>query len=98
MNYGRPVSGKELTDVLNSDKATISNMIKLLIKDGFLIETRDEKDRRIKNVQIASKVLPLCSIVAKSEQEFLSKLFKGIDKKELEVFNTILDKINKNLG
>lgn len=46
---------KSLADLLVNEKSTAFEIIKRLIRDGLLSEELDEKDRRIRRVQLTSK-------------------------------------------
>ncbi|MCF3932442.1 bifunctional helix-turn-helix transcriptional regulator/GNAT family N-acetyltransferase [Acuticoccus sp. M5D2P5] len=48
-------SARDLADSLRLDKSTVSRMLKRLIREGYLAETRDARDTRVKRLSLTDR-------------------------------------------
>ena len=96
-NKDRDVFQRDLEEVLNLRRATISNILKKMEANEYIVRETDKKDLR-------SKKIILTDLAIKRYQKGLNHLrdiekiaTKDIEKKDLEIFNDIIDKMIFNI-
>lgn len=100
MNIARsktPPTQKELADKLGVSAAAISNAIKRLEADGYVLREAVGDDMRKNTVTLTDKGI---KITKKSKDIFENidrKMFSGVTDAEFEVFCRCLYKINENM-
>ncbi|MEM7525233.1 MAG: helix-turn-helix domain-containing GNAT family N-acetyltransferase [Pseudomonadota bacterium] len=52
---GRATTARDLSDLLRREKSSVSRLLKKLIQTGDVVETLDEKDSRIKRLNLTTK-------------------------------------------
>lgn len=97
-NNNRPLTSVEIVDLLNSDKATISDIVKRLEIKGYITKEKNKKDNRQVFINISDTAKHLCVKVKNAEENVINDLFKNIEKKEILVFKKVIDKIEKNIN
>ncbi len=90
----RQLTINEIIFSLNSDKATISQIIKNLEKKEMIVISKDYIDKRKKNISLSDKMKKKCFKLKEIEEEFLSDVFKELNKNEIKELNLILNKID----
>ena len=80
---------KDLLSLLDVSKGTLSNMVKLLVKKGFLTRESDKEDKRIKRLMLTSKGKKAIKINDKIRQRVMAYILRKVSKKELDTFLTI---------
>lgn len=83
----------DIVDELNSDKATISIIVKKLIDKGMVYKVADISDKRKKYIKLTDEMLRKCSQLKKIEYQFEKDIFKNITEEEQEIFESILNKM-----
>lgn len=78
-------------------KSHVSKAVEQLIKRGFLIGTKDEKDRRQIHLKLTENINEAVEDIRKRQLEFVEKLNKGIDEEERRIFDKIFQKITENV-
>lgn len=88
---------RDLEEVLNIRRATISNILKKMEANEYILRETDKKDLR-------SKKIILTDLAIKRYQKGLNHLrdiekiaMKNIDKKDLEIFSNVIDKMIINI-
>ena len=87
---------KEIAETVFKDYASITRMIELLVKKGFLKRSFHDKDRRRFNLKLTStgeqlceKLIPIISVNRKTALE-------GLTQKEMMTLSRLLQKITDN--
>ncbi len=93
MSEEKELNINEIIFELNSDKATISQVIKNLEKKEMVNIKQDELDKRKKNISLTNKMINNCLELKKIEEEFLKDIFKNLTDKEKKEFERILNKL-----
>lgn len=88
-----PVSAKSLVEKLNSDKATISGVVRRLINAGFLTEQKNPEDKRETLLFLSGDSARLCESIMELEAEFNDRIFSEMDNSELEQLSALLKKV-----
>lgn len=88
-----PISAKSLVEILNSDKATISGVIKRLVASGFITEHKNPEDKREVLLFLSGNSSSMCELVMELETEFNDYIFSDLDSSELDQLDTLMKKI-----
>lgn len=81
----------------NMKKSTVSKLLSSMEEEKFISRKSIEKDARYKKIIIGEKAKELKCEIFKEKDEITMKLFENVTIDELEVFNNVLNKINRNL-
>ncbi len=93
MSEKKELNINEIIFELDSDKATISQVIKNLEKKGMVNIKQDDLDKRKKNISLTNKMIKNCLELKKIEEDFLEDIFKDLTEKEKKEFERILNKL-----
>lgn len=85
----------ELARALFINKSSVARALKELCERGFVERRPNEKDRREMLVYPTQKMLDILPRVREVGSLWTSLLFDGIDKAELEHFESVLNKIRE---
>lgn len=91
---------KTLTDICQytqMNKGHVSTTLDSLVKQGYLVCERDEKDRRFVKYSLAESSEQLCNEMERLWSELMADVVKGIDSHSLEIFKQVSEQIDKNL-
>lgn len=86
---------KEFEQLLHLAQSTTAGVVKRLEQKGYVHTATDNQDRRIKNVQITSEGLQLCTDAAKEAEYIVEDLFGDLTEEELKMFIYFIKKICK---
>lgn len=89
-----------LTDICQytqMNKGHISTTLDNLVKKGYIVCERDEKDRRYVKYSLAEASLQICKEMEKLWSDLMSEIVYGIDSNSLEVFKQVAEQIDRNL-
>ncbi|MGN1411023.1 MAG: MarR family winged helix-turn-helix transcriptional regulator [Oscillospiraceae bacterium] len=87
----------ELEKEFNRRRSTITGILKLMEKNGFITREYSKKDARMKMVTLTDKAIQLHQCITKKIDDFNRNLEKGLTEDEVQTFYSIMDKIKKNL-
>lgn len=88
---------KDLEEVLNLRRATISGILQTMEKNGFIKRVTDEYDTRTKKIILDEKAKSMYLERCKELQKLEKAALDGISEDELKVFYDVLDKVKTNL-
>lgn len=88
-----PISAKILVEKMNSDKATVSGIIKRLSAKDYIKEMKNPTDKRETLLFLSSKSTDLCEKVMTLESNFNEKIFINLTDSEMEQLSFLLKKI-----
>jgi DNA-binding MarR family transcriptional regulator len=97
LNAEDHISQKELAKRTDKDQATLTKILDLLEKNGFIQRLHNPLDRRSYLVQITDKGKQLTNQVAPIIEHVFSQILYGISQEKLMMFVRILADIEKNL-
>lgn len=80
----------EIVEKLNSDKATISIMIKKLKEKGMLVGTRDEKDKRKVHLTLTDKMKELSVEIKQVEEEVAESIFSNLTDEQIGTLTDVI--------
>ena len=88
---------KDLEQVLNLRRATVSGVLKTMEKNNLIKRVSDSNDGRIKKIVLNNETNNIF-IQNKKRMEKLEKVItKDIEKKDLETFSKVLNKMRENV-
>ncbi len=90
----KELSISEIILELNSDKATISQVIKNLEKKKMIKIKTYDLDKRKKNISLTKKMKEKCQELKEIEEEFLKETFKVLSIEEKNELKRILNKMD----
>ncbi|CAM1343416.1 MarR family winged helix-turn-helix transcriptional regulator [Tenacibaculum amylolyticum] len=97
LNEKSGLSQKEVAKLTFKDNANITRIIDKLVAKGLVDRRNDANDRRTWKIFITSEGRKLRDAIEPLAVEILKKSTKGIDKKDVNLFNRTAKKIMENL-
>lgn len=88
----------QLSERLNCEPPTITNMVKSLENHGFVVRKRDPKDRRVSRVYLTPAGSNLCEPVEHIWNMQLNKLLSGIIPEERLLLRRLMKQMADNLS
>jgi MarR family transcriptional regulator for hemolysin len=89
-------TARDIVEIRMIAKSYISKSVEYLIKKGFLVRFSDKEDRRIVHLQLTDKSIPIIDNARFKQNEFVKILFAGMNADEIEMFESLLNKIFTN--
>ena len=89
-----------LTDICRytqMNKGHMSTTLDNLVKKGYVVCRRDDKDRRYVKYELTDASEQICNEMEALWSELISKVVKGIDENSLAVFNRVSEQISQNI-
>lgn len=89
-----------LTDICRytqMNKGHMSTILDNLVKQGYVVCRRDDKDRRYVKYELTDASEQICQEMEKLWSELTAKVVEGIDERSLAVFNHVSEQISHNI-
>lgn len=96
-NRHRDVYQRDFEAEFQIRRSTITNMLKLMEKNGLILRVGVEGDARLKKIVLTKKAVEMQAEISNDIFALEQKMAKGITEKEKEVFFRTLKKIKANL-
>lgn len=96
-NRDRDIFQKDFEQEFNIRRSTASSILSLMEKNGLIVRESVPYDARLKKIILTQKALDVHAIVLDAFDRFEKTMKKNISDQELEVFFSVLDKINSNM-
>ena len=87
----------ELASYLNVSKPTVTFALNKMEKQGFVIKTQSDEDRRFFSIQLTPKGKELAKFHDKIHKNFADFFKQVLDEKELKALETLLGKVFKEV-
>lgn len=97
-NKNTDICQRDLEKSLKVSKATISEVLLTMEKNGIIKRVASLNDARSKNIVVTDSSLKRYNELKKIEKEMNHKLTKNISEEELNIFLTIMNKMKENLN
>ena len=97
INKNKMITQRELSDKLSLKEPTVARLLDKMEYWGWLVRISSEQDKRKKLLRLTQqgkKIEAEISIVA---EQFRDDLIKGISSKDLAVYDSVLNKMLKNI-
>lgn len=91
-------TAKDIVDFFGLSKGLISRSIESLLKKDMLIIKKDKKDKRVFRLYISDSTKETMHVLNKISNEFCKLLLENLQDEELLYFDSILNKMIKNLN
>lgn len=96
-NRNRCVLQSELEKEFRIRRSTITKILQLMEKNGLICRVPVENDARKKQLVLTPKAMQLHILVMNEMDETDKKIKKGINKKDLDTFFMVINKMKSNL-
>ena len=84
-----------IADHVQMDKGQLSRKIKGMIEKGLLIAELNDQDKRSQKLELTQKSISLSKKIMPNMEERQKKLVEDISPQELELFYSMIDKLEK---
>lgn len=91
-------TAKEIAVNLGISQSLICRSVDSLTRKGFLSTEKDKKDRRVNHLTLNIEDKELKETLGTMKVDFLSKMTDGIDEKDLDIFQKVVDQMAENVG
>lgn len=96
-NMDREIYQKDLENVLNLRRATVSGVLQSMEKKGFIERIIDERDTRTKKIILQKKAKEMFEKNKKQLDELEKVAIKDISQEDLNVFSKVIAKMMNNI-
>lgn len=90
-------TAKQICELRELPKATVSVAVDRLTKKGYLHGERDLKDRRVIHLRITNEASDAVSSISDEYQKFFDTLFSGFTETEKETWRILKKKLGDNI-
>lgn len=94
---GDGITQMQLVDHLKCEPPTVTNMVKSLEQNGFIIRKRDEQDGRVMRIHLTDKGKEIEKPVDFKWKQQQEKLLNGISPEERLVLRDLMKRMERNL-
>lgn len=96
-NRDKDIFQKDFEQEFNIRRSTASSILSLMEKNDLIRRESVPYDARLKKITLTKKALEVQNIVEKDFERFESTMKQNISEEELEIFFSVLEKININM-
>lgn len=96
-NRHRDVYQRDFESEFKIRRSTITNMVKLMEKNGLIVRVGVQNDARLKKIKLTEKAMQMQERISADIDALETKISAGITDEEKEVFINTLNKIKANL-
>ncbi len=96
-NLDKDVYQRDIEKQFSVRRSTMTEILKLMEKNGLVERIKDENDARLKKIRLTETALKIHESHKKGIENFENYIRKGIDDEEMKVFFKVVEKISKNL-
>lgn len=96
-NRHRDVYQRDFESEFKIRRSTITNMLKLMEKNGLIIREGVNGDARLKKISLTEKAMLMQKRISKDIKMLEAKISSGITDEEKEIFFKVINKIKANL-
>lgn len=89
---------KDIEQQFSVGKSTVTNIIQLMEKKGYVLREPVSYDARLKRVMLTERGISIQQEMEEMARQMDVRLLTGIDEEELEIFLRVMDKIRENIG
>lgn len=96
-NQDKDVFQKDIEQYFSIGRSTVTNIIQLMEKKGYIARESVEHDARLKKVVLTEKGIDNCEMIENLVSNLDTRLVEGITDEELYVFYSVIEKLKRNL-
>ena len=97
MNKDKKINQRHIEKEFNLTNPTVNGILNRLESNGFIKRLSDTNDRRIKNIVLLEKAEDFIELIKIKKDNLEHSMLKGINEKDLNIFNSVLKQISYNL-
>lgn len=97
-NRHRDVFQRDIEKHFSVRRPTMTEMLKLMEKNGLVVRERDESDARLKKIRLTPAALSIHERHEKHIDSFEQFLRSGITDEEMSCFFAVTDKLSRNIA
>lgn len=90
------ITQNEIGDLVFKDNASVTRIIDLMVKSGYMLRHIHSEDRRKTNLEITDSGKKIIKDVQKIVETNRSTALEGISNEEMEIMNSAMLKISEN--
>ena len=94
---GNVVYQKDIEQVFHIQRSTATGILKLLEQRGSIRRVSEEKDARLKRIEVTEKALLAKKRVDSTIEGVESRLVRGLTEKEIKTYIELTEKMRRNL-
>ena len=87
----------DITKLSLKDKSTITSVINHLEKSGYVTKARDNKDKRLVNIEATEKARKIKPALNKISEKMNAKMFEGLSAEEKTLLFNLMARISHNV-
>ena len=88
----------EIAAILAKDKAVITRRINSLLKQGLVVRTTDNKDRRAVRISLSADGVAAVAHLRPQLEQVFRRIYRDIDQQEFEIARDVLMRILHNVS
>ena len=96
-NRHRDVFQRDIEKQFSVRRPTMTEILKLMEKNGLLVRERDENDARLKKIRLTPLALSIHERHERHIESFEATLREGISDSEMQTFFAVIDKLKANV-
>lgn len=96
-NEGKEIYQRDLEEVLNLRRATVSGVLQTMERNHLIERIADSNDLRSKKIILNQSTKDLFKRKEKQMKEIEKILIRGIAESELEIFSNVLEEMKENI-
>lgn len=97
--YDHPgASAQEMVEYIRVDKATLTKIIKKLIRIGYVKVVSDEKDKRVRHLYLTGKAVPAVKRIKEIHRDFYTTICSGISAQDIHLTEQALAHMVENIN
>lgn len=93
----KELSVKEICEITQKDKSTVSVIVNKLVKSGYVIKERDASDNRAVKIKLSEKATVAGEKMMEISGKLNKQLYDGLSEEEKAIFFMLLKKISGNI-
>lgn len=93
-----PTMQRDLVEMLNIERATLSGIVTTLVRKGLVSQTPDTDDQRQRMLRITRAGGKLWDVLPNPMEQILKVAFNGADPVEMEIARKVLEAATKRLS
>jgi len=80
----KKINMNDVSEKMDLNRSTATKIMDALLKEGYIVREKDDKDRRVQYVYLTEKGKQLAVEFKSQMKEYYGKLIEGIDKQNLK--------------
>lgn len=95
-NIDKKIFQKDIEKEFSINRSTVTNILKLMEKKGYIVRKCVENDARLKKLELTEKGIQLHKDISSTIDILDKETLKDIDENDLKIFYKVLNQIRKN--